>query len=86
MAFGEIIGLTYKVVRPFGHMLRFLAGVATGWVAARSVPPTNANPLSMPSAEEIGLLVTKLQKFMAVLQEKLEKDPGDKNVFEKYKD
>jgi hypothetical protein len=71
MAFGEIIGLTYKVVRPFGHMLRFLAGVATGWVAARALPPSDAHPLSMPTIEEIEVLTKKFKHLMNSLQQKL---------------
>lgn len=55
-------------------MLRFLAGMVTGWVAARSLPPSSSNPLSFPTVDELGILTLKVKDILRNLQESIKKN------------
>ena len=54
-------------------MLRFLAGMATGWVAARSLPPTDTHPFSLPTVDEISTLTLKLKDILTDIQNNIKK-------------
>tara|TARA_B110000003_G_C16521073_1_gene485039 strand:+ start:841 stop:1011 length:171 start_codon:yes stop_codon:yes gene_type:complete len=55
-------------------MLRFIAGLASGWVAARSLPPKpqDVSAISLPSAEEMSVLAQYVKEMYQKLQEKLQ--------------
>lgn len=54
-------------------MLRFFAGIATGWVAARSLPPKppEVSAISLPSGEELSILGQLIKQLYNDLQEKI---------------
>ena len=54
-------------------MLRFFAGIATGWVAARSLPPKppEVSAMSLPSGEELSILGQLIKQLYNDLQEKI---------------
>ena len=60
-------------------MLRFVAGMVTGWVAARSLPPTDTHPFTTPSADEIGILANKFRKMTLDIQKYLNENLNDSN-------
>ena len=55
-----------------------MAGAATGWVAARALPPSDVHPLTMPTIEEIEVLTKKMYLVFKSLQKKLNIDEQDK--------
>jgi hypothetical protein len=61
-------------------MFKFLSGVTTGWIAARSLPPRNPDaPLfALPTVTEITLLAEQLKKAAANLQVLFLKEPPNK--------
>ena len=58
-------------------MFKFLSGVATGWIAARALPPKppDVSPMSLPSVSEIAILTEQMQKMLTDFQEKMTKNP-----------
>lgn len=65
-------------------MFKFLSGVATGWIAARSLPPRNpdASLFALPTITEISLLTEQLKKAAANLQDFLKEnteEPANKS-------
>lgn len=55
-------------------MLKFAAGLATGWIAARALPPptTPAERLKPPTADELYTLAHKMKKAADNLMQKFE--------------
>lgn len=57
-------------------MFKFLSGVATGWIAARALPPKppDVSPMSLPSVSEIAILAEQMQKILTDFKEKMTKE------------
>jgi|TARA_B110001450_G_C17603470_1_gene474003 hypothetical protein len=53
-------------------MFKFLSGVATGWIAARSIPNVADSPLKPPTYDEIILLSQRAKEAIEFLSKKLE--------------
>ena len=53
-------------------MIRFLAGVASGWTAARTINPNVDTPWKPPTYEEYILLGQKVKKAIDDISKKLE--------------
>lgn len=68
----------YKVI--FVHMFKFLSGVATGWVAARVLPPKppEISPLSLPSAADISILAGYANKAFEHIEQRINHDKENK--------
>lgn len=54
-------------------MLKFLSGVATGWVAARILPPKppETSPLSPPSMADISILTSHANTAFEHIKQKI---------------
>jgi len=54
-------------------MLKFLSGVATGWVAARILPPKppETSPLSPPSMADLTILAAHANTALEHLKQKI---------------
>jgi hypothetical protein len=57
-------------------MFKFLSGVATGWIAARLLPPRNPNasPFALPTVTELTLLSEQLKKAAVGIQDFLKEE------------
>jgi len=58
-------------------MFRFALGVASGWIAARSLPMRDADPWSPPTTVEITILIERAKSALLKLQKMLEEDEND---------
>jgi hypothetical protein len=58
-------------------MFKFISGVATGWIAARSIPNVADSPLKPPTYEEIILLTQRVKEACEFISKKL--DEADKD-------
>ena len=54
-------------------MFRFLAGVVTGWTAARLLPPPTAERVTFPTMDEIQTLVSIGQTAFENITNKINK-------------
>jgi len=53
-------------------MLKFISGLATGWVAARSIPNQNESPFKPPTYDELILLLQRAKEACEFISNKLE--------------
>jgi hypothetical protein len=53
-------------------MFKFISGLATGWVAARSIPNKNDSPLKPPTYDELILLLQRGKEACEFISNKLE--------------
>jgi hypothetical protein len=53
-------------------MFKYLAGVATGWIAARSLPPFKESPLKPPTYEELGVLMNRTKELTTYISDILD--------------
>ena len=62
-------------------MFKFISGLATGWIAARSIPNKNESPFNPPTSEELVLLFQRAKGAYEFISNKLEthKESSRKN-------
>jgi|TARA_B110000967_G_scaffold205972_1_gene251650 hypothetical protein len=53
-------------------MFKFLAGIATGWVAARSIPNKSQSPFDIPTYDEMILLYQRAKETGQFISKKIE--------------
>jgi len=61
-------------------MFKFLAGVATGWVASRSLHSPNESPFKAPTVEELTVLMNRakqLTEYISTTMKDIEEKPPD---------
>ena len=61
-------------------MFKFLAGVATGWVASRSLYSPNESPFKPPTVEELAVLMNRakqLTEYISTKMKEIEEKPPD---------
>ena len=49
-----------------------MSGLATGWIAARSIPNKNKSPFNPPTSEEVVLLFQQAKEAYEFIREKIE--------------
>lgn len=58
-------------------MFKFVAGVTTGWIAARSIYKKDESPLKVPTYDEIIELSQKAKEGWTYISKKLEEMDSD---------
>lgn len=62
-------------------MFKFLAGVATGWIASRSLHSPDESPFKAPTFEEMAVLMNRAKQLTEYISTKMkdieEKPPND---------
>jgi len=51
-----------------------MSGLATGWIAARSIPNKNDSPFNPPTSEELLLLFQRAKEACEFIGEKIESE------------